>query len=184
MKISMFMLFASLLLLAGSCGTGKPDARSSVKAVPVDSLYAKAWNQERVKRGITPYYPNLILDQSDSSGASWTNVAYTSAYETTRPIHRYKMIHLNKGDLEFEVDFFLSGKKWSQPTFESGSEFPEYLMITYYYDTTNYNNTTMAGKCCAPWHCVYENSPLEKQITIDEADSILKSWGIDRLHPE
>jgi hypothetical protein len=150
----------------------------------LDSVYGQAWNQNRLSARVMLWYPGLKVEMADSTGITWRNISYDSIISAKMPVHKIKFLHLKNGKPISEEDCFESGKRWQRNEYEDGQNFPERLTITYYYDTTGYYYTTALGKCCPPWYCRYSNAPVDKNVTIQQADSILNSWKINRLNPK
>lgn len=145
------------------------------------------WNVKRTSLGITPYYDSLVFVERYGNGLTWRHRSWETRLKSGQSVHQCKSLSFDStGRLLEEYDLFFSGKEWSEWPYEDGSSFPEELSISYYYDLSRYpafDIGTRDIRRTLPWLCILRVSPLDVQITIQEADSVLTSWGIDRLHP-
>jgi hypothetical protein len=95
-------------------------------------------------------------------------------------MHSRKELFLDfkSGELWREDDFYQSGKQCHLMGSDPGQLNPEELTITYNFKEAR------AGK--APWHCRVNGgshyaSSKDGEVTLEEAEAILKEWGLKRL---
>ena len=149
--------------------------------------YAVSYNSERAKHAVAPLPAGWIAgDFSSDNEITWLNPAKNDFEAKSKSFHVYKFLSLRNDSVEMESDRYYSGKKWSDPGFEGGKEESESLTINYYYQAAAYPVCPgdLYKKDWAvnifPWFCELRTSPRTRYISIEEANAILTSWGIDR----
>lgn len=128
--------------------------------------YGGAFNPARVKRGI-PIIPSnwSITDFGQYFDCVNPNV------DQTKPHHLSKRVFVGKdGQINGETDQFYSGKMFVDP---DGGNMPQKLGVTYYYTQEKAGN---------PWlfYLTLGANESMREITLQEADGILDSWGLKR----
>lgn len=152
------------------------------------SDWQSPWNIKRTSLGITPFYDSLLFSERYGNSLSWRHRSWPERLKLQQPVHQCKSLSFDStGKLLEEYDLFFSGKEWSRWPYEDGTSYPEELSITFYYDTSRYpafDIGTEHIRKTLPWLCILRVAPDDVQISIQEADSVLTCWGIDRLHPK
>ncbi len=156
-KIIMIVLVICTVLISG-CRSKTP------------AKYGREHNDER-KRHLIPVIPDDWFEQDDGWWKPSRDIAQTV------PHHCQKYITYDEQGLHTENDTYYSGKTYPEPDSDSGpgAKRRERLDITYDYDAK--------GEERYPWTFHIDSGERSKPPgTLEEAEAILKSWGIERLN--
>jgi hypothetical protein len=166
MSIRLFISFAAVAVLLAACSVQSPAPR-----------FGAEHNAERVKRGLP-----VVLSQwenynvgNNASEAAWRTTGYN--FDSGRPEHFGKKVGYPSGALDWEEDYYYSGRKFDGSIIDSDSG-TEWEKITVHYDYKASAN---------PWQCFvisdrHGGMSGMKQITLGEAETIMSSWGLKRLN--
>jgi hypothetical protein len=139
---------------------------SSCRRADYRENYGIAFNPERLKRGIPTIPPGWKID----------NDGYIDCYDpkpdTSKPYHLRKRVFVgSKGEIVGEEDAFYSGKSFE---FYDHRKYDQEVEISYYYAKETNDN---------PWQITVmldKDSRIKSAATLEEADQVLKSWGLSR----
>jgi len=146
-----------------------------------NAVCGPASNNQRQSHRL-PVIPATWIESGTSDDANWTNPAFADTKTEYLPMHARKYSVANKqGQLKFEIDYYYSGRKY--PSLSEPNSF-ERERVTIKYDF----EAERAGK--NPWRCDVSCGPHYQmgssmdngQVSLEEADAILKEWGISRLN--
>jgi hypothetical protein len=142
----------------------------------------RAYNDERRSRRI-PIIPSHWTGHGIGEG-HWGNPAFSDPSTTSNPMHARKEVFFESvRNLHREFDYYYSGRKYPSKI-KSGSLDWEELTICYDYVAAR------EGK--NPWQCTVSCGPhfpeinrsgkMQGEVTLEEAEAILKEWRISRLN--
>jgi hypothetical protein len=131
-------------------------------------------NAERIKRElpvILPQWENYNVG-NNASEAAWRMASYD--FDSGRAEHFGKKVGYPSGALDWEEDYYYSGRKFDSSIIDPDSG-TAWERITVHYD---YHASD------SPWQCsvISDRHGGMKQITLEEAEAILRSWGLKRLN--
>ena len=153
MKITLTAV-ASLLLLT-SC---------DVSPAP---QFARELNRDRMKRLLPVIAENWVNcnKHNNSKEAAW-NTGMTD--NSGKPVHSGKKVWYASGSLEWEEDYYYSGRTFT--TIDGTSS--EFVTIHYSYTHSD-----------SPWTCYYihGDAPID-ELSLSAAEELLRSWGLHRLN--
>ena len=166
MKFSQILALAALCPLVSGCWESNRDYFNRIAA------YREARNPLREQRDI-PIIPTNWVVRADRSAVAWDNPDFTSG--KSGPLHQYKFLlftGIDSGTILAETDHYESGKRWDH--LDAGT-LDEYLDITYSFD--------LERRGSPPWTAELRRfrSGAAEQISLEQAEQVLKSWGIERL---
>jgi len=157
------------------------------------------WNDKRKKLGLTLLSESYASPYETVEGENdgiyfdfWLNPKHEKLMETQLPHHSEKRITYSE-DYFCERDYFLSGKYYQARNPENWQDTTYYrleeLRIKYYYDLPEFPNlgklNRTIGTSDKHWECrINTTGSREESLSLGKADSILQSWGIDRLNIE
>src|SRR5262249_47944618 len=115
--------------------------------------------------------------------ATWGNPAFADARTTNNAMHARKYVVADgRGGLRREDDYYYSGRKYPSEI-ERGEMDSEELTIQHDFEAPTGRD---------PWRCTINCGPhyrrstrsdtVDGQVTLAEAEAILKEWGISRLN--
>jgi len=166
MKLNQIQALVALSVLVSGCGESNGDYFKRVAA------YREARNPLREQKNI-PVIPGNWVVRADRSAVAWDNPDFTSG--KGGPLHHYKFLRftdIDSGTILAETDHYESGKRWDD--LDAGT-LHECLDITYSFDLERQGSP--------PWAAELRRlrSSGPEQISLAEAEQVLKSWGIERL---
>jgi hypothetical protein len=156
------MSLASVATLLAACSVQSPTPR-----------FGAEHNAERIKRAlpvISPQWENYNVG-NNASEAAWRTTGYD--FDSGRPAHFGKKVGYPSGALDWEEDYYYSGRKFNGSIIDPDSG-TAWESITVHYDYR------ASG---SPWQCsvTSDRHGGQKEITLEEAEAILLSWGLKRL---
>ncbi len=163
------------MLLSWSCfGCGVLTGNPNVEK------YSAKMNQDRIKRKLPIVPGNWTVYSALRTQIDWVNPPFQDpvTYPGTsgKAMHATKQILLDAdGNPDQETDTYYSGKKNHGVDPDSGF-LGESISITYNYQSEKNDFVKPL------WQCDVSCGPEEGEHTIDEAEAILKRWGIQRLN--
>lgn len=138
--------------------------------------YGPEYNAERMKIGLPILPENWKLIYSGPDGAVWLNPEADAKYEARIPFHRTKRVGYENGVLISEGDSYYGSKDYTNVD----GTFREFVGITYHF---------RIGKNDRPgqhlgWDAIRADAtaPYGEYISLEEAEAILKAWGLQRLN--
>ncbi len=145
--------------------------------VSVPPPFGPETNRERLARKLPILPSEWMLQTNLRNQIDWVNPLFQnpSSYppNSGRPMRGTKQVLLDgKGRRLRESDTYYSGKKHLNPGAGPGALSDQWMEIVYYFNKSSNGNIWEFHLNCGP-----EGSPL----TLEEAESILKKWGINRL---
>ncbi len=172
MRISTFVFFCAVVSLSVGCRIRPPEGE-----------LGREYNEERKARQV-PIIPDDWNGRGGYLEADWANPAKANPKTTENPMHAMKYLSVDpRRNLHQEYDYYYSGKKFPSKS-EPDSFVSECLTVRYDY------NAARAGK--NPWRCDVSCGPHYRdtfradersgEVTFEEAEAILKEWGISRLN--
>lgn len=136
-------------------------------------MYGKEFNQERVAANIP-----ILPDNWEASGSNslksmkWYNPDLDNLLEAHIPFHASKYIQLEYGALKLEQDIYYGSEdvRWDDSTQR------ESISITVFYEgiVSGFDHVELKREIF-----ITNNSSFMGEISLEEAEGILKSWGID-----
>ncbi len=119
---------------------------------------------------IPPQWENYNVG-NNASEAAWRATSY--GFESGKPGHSGKKVGYPSGSLDWEEDYYYSGRKFDGSIIDPDSG-TQWEGITIHYD---YHSSG------SPWQCsvISDRHGGMKQIPLKEAETILHSWGLNRL---
>lgn len=153
-----FTMWGSVAILFAACSQQPPAPRFGVEH-----------NAERMKRGlpvILPQWENHNLG-NNASEAAWRMT--NSHLDSGKAEHFGKKVGYQSGALDWEEDYYYSGRKFDGSIIDPDSG-TIWESITVHYDYKVSTN---------PWQCfvISDRHGGLEQIPLNEAESILASWG-------
>jgi hypothetical protein len=144
------------------------------------AVYGRASNADRKARGL-PIIPPTWIERPCGDQADWNNPDHANVRTARNPMHTYKDLFLDEdGNPRCENDEYQSGKRYHQFATEPGDLSPETMTITYDF------RAAREGK--NPWSCQVNCGPHDTTppsaptLTLEDAEAILKEWGLKRLN--
>jgi hypothetical protein len=137
------------------------------------------FNPERVKRGLPVILPTWENRTSKGLSEWWV----TNRFDSGKPMHTRKTIGWGAhGDaaLDDETDTYVSGRAFDGSVLTNVNTDRESITIRY----RHHDDRNDAIRFPSPWDC-YLNSARHggrKEISLEEAETILSSWGLKRLN--
>ncbi len=162
--------FIIMACMVGGCGGPSPDAVCGPAAN----------NQRRSHR--LPVIPTNWIGSGTDDCANWTNPALADPKTEHLPMHASKYTVADKlGRLTQEFDYYYSGRQYPSLS-EPNSMERERLTIEYDFEAERAGNN--------PWRCDVSCGPHYRsgsnmdngQVSLEEAEAILKEWGLSRLN--
>jgi hypothetical protein len=158
----------------------------SAGCFPGPAAHGRSFNEARKTRKI-PIIPEHWKEMgrvrdADWSDAHWSDPTLASSEAPSNPMHASKYVVIDAhGNLLQECDCYWSGRKYPSGL-EPNRSNPECLTIRYDFGAERMGKN--------PWRCEiscgphYRDTPpqLAGQVTLDEAEAILKEWGLSRLN--
>ena len=170
-RLGLFSIIAATSMLLVGCSRG-PDATVA---------YGRASNPDRVTRKLPVIPPTWTERGTGGLQADWGNPELADPKTTSNRMHSHKELFIDKsGSPLRETDLYQSGKMYillrPDPDDPNTKEI-EILTITYDFEAAR------AGK--SPWYCRVNGGPNARmplgEVTLDEAEAMLKEWGVKRL---
>ncbi len=138
--------------------------------------FGREYNEERTKVGVPVIPADWELHTVRDGECAWVNPERTAKRDARIPGHWSKYVNYRTGELLYETDIYFGREDYVT---EEGT-FRERLRVTYYYTADPYDHKERLG-----WSVELSNSTSTgTEITLEEADAILRNWGIDRLSAE
>ncbi len=166
-KLLLLVLGVVLFLATVACG--------SLPSRPAPK-YGPEYNAERMKVGLPILPENWKLVYSGTDGAWWLNPEADAKERARIPVHSTKSVSYEEGVLISDGDSYYGSKDYTN---QDGT-FREFVGITYHFKV---------GKNDRPgqqlgWDAIRCDAaePYGKYISLEEAEAILNSWGLERLN--
>ena len=141
--------------------------------------YGKEYNEERKKVGLPIIPDNWELSSVLTGESVWANPERVEKKNKNIPVHWRKRLNYRTGTLISETDTYYGKEDF--PDQDGTSR--EHLYITYNYQVDDYDY-----KKRADWSASLYNRETvasgDFDISLEEAEKILKDWGIERLSYE
>ena len=159
-----------VFMIAGFCGCAlfkRPEPN-----------YGKEYNPERRKVGVPVIPDDWKLDSVLRDEARWVNPDRIEKRDRHIPVHWSKYLNYRTGTLLSETDIYYGKNTYTN----SEGTYLEKLLITYHYQVDNYDYKKTIG-----WSIVLYNATMSgfgQDISLEEAEAVLKEWGIQRLDYE
>lgn len=137
--------------------------------------YGPEYNAERMRIGLPILPENWKLVYSGTDGAAWLNPEADAKERARIPVHSEKSVRYEDGVLISEGDSYYGSKDY---TYFDGTD-REFVGITYHFKIGKNDRLQQLG-----WTAVRHDAaePNGKDISLEEAEAILKSWGLPRLN--
>jgi hypothetical protein len=90
------------------------------------------------------------------------------------PSHYDKVVVYDRGAIVEEVDFYTNGRSYVLEDPSSG-RVPRLESVVIHY------NYERAARGAQPWSCALTRSSTDEEISFEEAEKVLTSWGVRRL---
>lgn len=166
MRIIRVFLVSMIGFMLSGCWEGNEHYFKRIAA------YRQPRNSLREKRSI-PVIPSDWVVRADRSAVAWDNPDFDNGKKV--PMRQYKFLtftDLDSGTILEETDHYESGKNWVD---QVAGTMNEYVRITYSFE--------LERKGKNPWkaEALLKAGFMPKDITLSEAEEILKGWGINRL---
>jgi hypothetical protein len=150
---------------------------------PKTGPFGHGYNEERRTRHI-PIIPDGWNGRGGYREADWGNPDLADPKTTRNPMHARKEIFVDASrGLHREYDYYYSGKEYPSQ-YKRDSTDREELTIRYDFEAARMGQN--------PWRCEVNCGPHYRfppragevcgQVTFEEAEAILKDWGISRLN--
>jgi hypothetical protein len=138
--------------------------------------YAREWNEERKSRKLPVIPAKWEFTWGGRTCGRWYNPLCKDPAKTNSRMYRSKGVSWSeKGEILKEVDIYQNDKFYESKS-EPGSSYIEMLHITYDYK--------LAAEGENPWECQIFDGPRRGMHSLEEAEKILKEWGLSRLNYE
>jgi hypothetical protein len=146
-----------------------------------EAKYGLEYNEQRKKIGLPLLEAGWKLSTVLEDHTSYTNPDDDIYREKKQAFHWSKSIYYKKGELTKEYDTYIGPGTYT--TIEDGT-FDEEIRISYYYKVDSVSGGYKKG-----WVCTLLDQSTagsinfeKRNITLKEAEKILKRWGIERLN--
>ena len=141
--------------------------------------YGKIFNAKRKEIGLPIIPNNWEISSVHAEECTWVNPERKKQYTNRTPVHWSKYLNYRTGALISETDTYYGHEDYH---LKDEGTYREELVITYFYQ----EDTLVYGSEAKTWKIwLYGNTaPEGKVINLQEAESILKEWGLDRLSYE
>jgi hypothetical protein len=196
MKIRSYYLFIVLILIFATCkGKKKKKKEEETNIVSGPVLYGEDYNPERIKKGITTvpksYEPSIMYGleyrKNIDEGIKWINKTSFSLpnHEFIVSYHDHKYIQYKYDTREplSETDYFYNRNSFEHVTAARyDKENEKYIPIRTEKERIRLETIYIYNP--GYFICVLTDSDEPKEITLAQADSVLLSWGINRMFPD
>ncbi|MCL2645591.1 MAG: hypothetical protein FWD61_01135 [Phycisphaerales bacterium] len=148
-----------------------------------EQVYGRASNPDRKVRGL-PVIPDTWVERGGGYQADWNNPAHADQRTTHDTMHTYKELLLDKtGNPRQESDYYQSGKQYhGRFNTHKDEKSWEEISITYDFQAAkDGKNPWRCSICCGPHEKRPDGRP-DGELTLEEAEAILKEWGLTRLN--
>jgi hypothetical protein len=137
--------------------------------------YGPEYNAERMRIGLPILPENWKLVYSGPDGARWLNPEADAKERARIPVHSEKSVDYDSGVLLSDGDSYYGSKDYT----DIEGTHREFVGITYHYQIGKNDRPGQqlgwdAMRCDA-------EEPKCKYISLEEAEVILKAWGLQRL---
>jgi hypothetical protein len=165
-KLLQLVLGVFLFLATVACG--------SLPSRPAPK-YGPEHNAERMRIGLPILPENWKPVYSGTDGATWMNPEADAKERARIPVHSEKSVHYEDGVLISEGDSYYGSKDY---TYEDGTD-REFVGITYHFKIGKNDRLQQLG-----WTARRRDAtePHGKDISLEEAEAILNTWGLQRLN--
>ena len=141
---------------------------------PLEERYGINFNNKREKIGLIPLNSQWQFDKSDNKiGIFWNPKNLDSLKNSSNAYYGQKRMRFKSDTIIFEADEFVGPKPFSEK-----GEFGE---LSYIYYFTPFETRSIGWEYSIMWQIGEDERGMivsSKDITKNEADSILHSWGL------
>jgi len=160
-KFALFSCFFGVILI--SCNYVQP----------LEERYGAKYNEERGKIGLIPLNSQWLFSHKENDMIFWNPKNLDSLKNCSNAYYGQKRMRFKTDTLIFEADEFVGPKPFSEK-----GEFGE---LSYIYYFTPYEMRSIGWEYFIMWQIGEDEKGMivsSKDITKNEADSILHSWGL------
>ena len=159
------------LLLVLALALGLLSCRTFARSEP---KYGPEHNAVREQVGLPIIPADWEAELVHSGECTWVNPERIEKRDARVPVHWSKYLNYHTGELLYEVDTYFGREDY---TAEEEGTFREKLRIAYYYQVDDYDYKERLG-----WDVTLHNQeyPFGETICLEEAETILNTWGISR----
>jgi hypothetical protein len=86
-----------------------------------------------------------------------------------------KLVSYSRGKIVEEVDFYSNGQRYDVETPAGGKE-PRVVNLVIHF------NYERAARGKDPWSCALTRGPTDEEMSLEQAEDVLASWGLKRLN--
>jgi len=165
-KLLPVVLGAAVLMTTVACGL--LPSRPAPK-------YGPEYNAERMKVGLPVLPENWKLVDSGPDGAAWLNPEANAKERSRIPVHSEKHVRYENGILISEGDSYYGSQDYTN----IDGTYREFIGITYHFKVSRNDRLQKLGWTATRCDAV---EPYCKDISLEEAEAILKAWGLQRLN--
>lgn len=150
---------------------------------PIDTKFGKQYNKVRLEYGSPIIHDYLVLEYTEESYECWG--IPKEIHDTIRMgFHEGKCFYINPDSILQEDDIFR--KRINDTTFAfigilTFGNSKEHEFSSIYYDTVDARYLKLSGFEYLERGKDYPHYNNKRKLTIEEADSILNSWGTSRI---
>ncbi len=151
---------------AGSLeGCGRPSSRQPEVRFGIEH------NSTRKLVGLPLVNPEWRTATLDNETLVWSSPFGAQRGE---PSHYDKVVVFDRGEIVEEVDFYTNGRPYTLDDPGAGRVLRLESVVIHY-------NYEKAARGAPPWSCALTRSSNDEEISLEEAEQVLTSWGVPRL---